>query len=166
MNIRVEQAGRHDFPALRLVELASFETLRAAGAATGEPEASSDEELQRYLDAGLLYAAFEGQGTVVGYGGGQVVEGWLHIGEVDVHPDWQRKGIGRRLMAALLDDGRSRKLRGATLTTDRFAPFNARFYASLGFHMIEGDARLGAILDAEVEKGFDPLRRVAMMLVF
>jgi GNAT superfamily N-acetyltransferase len=169
MTISIRRANWDHFPALRAIELASFETLRAAGAVTGEAAASDDDELRQYLDARLLYAAFDQDAGLVGYSGGYVVEGWLHIGEVDVHPDWQRKGIGRRLMEALLDDGRVRKLEGATLTTDRFAPFNAPFYGSLGFQAVEGDAcpgRLRAILDSEREKGLDPLRRVAMMLVF
>ncbi|MUO77591.1 GNAT family N-acetyltransferase [Agrobacterium vitis] len=167
--IHIGPAKRQHFCSLRNVELASFETLRAAGAVTGDPAASSDEELLVYLDAGLLLAAFDGAESPVGYAGGYVREGWLHIGEVDVHPQWQRRGIGRRLINALLNEGRSRHLVGSTLTTDRFAPFNAPFYASLGFHAVEGDAcpaRLKGILTAEVSKGLNPLRRVAMMLVF
>ncbi|MGV2128561.1 GNAT family N-acetyltransferase [Agrobacterium vitis] len=167
--IHIGPATAHHFCSLRKVELASFETLRAAGAVTGDPVASSDEELQVYLDAGLLLAAFDGTESPVGYAGGYISEGWLHIGEVDVHPEWQRRGIGRHLINALLTEGRARHFLGSTLTTDRFAPFNAPFYSSLGFHAVEGDAcpmRLKEILAAEVAKGLNPLRRVAMMLMF
>ncbi|MUZ75174.1 GNAT family N-acetyltransferase [Agrobacterium vitis] len=167
--IHIDPATIQHFCNLRNVELASFETLRAAGAVTGEPAASTDEELQVYLDAGLLLAAFDGTESPVGYAGGYISEGWLHIGEVDVHPEWQRQGIGRRLINALLNEGRTRHLVGSTLTTDHFAPFNAPFYSSLGFHAVEGDActaRLKEILAVEVAKGLNPLRRVAMMLVF
>lgn len=169
MNIRIGKASQDHFSALRTIELSSFETLLAAGAVTGEAAASSDEELQQYLDANFLCAAFDEAAVPVGYGGGYIAEGWLHIGEVDVHPSWQRKGIGRQIMNAMLSEARARKLKGSTLTTDRLAPFNAPFYTSIGFHAVEGDAcprRLGAILAAEKNKGLDPLRRVAMMLVF
>ncbi|MQW88236.1 GNAT family N-acetyltransferase [Sinorhizobium saheli] len=169
VSVRIGRADRGHFAALRTIELASFETLRAADAVAGEAAASSDGELQQYLDAGFLFAAFDKQAIPVGYGGGYIADNFLHIGEVDVHPDWQKRGIGRQIMNALLDEGRARKLQGATLTTDRFAPFNSPFYTSLGFHPIEGDAcpdRLSAILSAEKAKGLDPLRRVAMMLVF
>lgn len=169
MNIRIGQAGRNHFPALRAIELASFETLRAADAVTGGADASSNEELQKYLSSSLLFAAFDEKDIPVGYGGGYVVENSLHIGEVDVHPTWQRKGIGRKIMSALLEEGRARKLKGSTLTTDRFAPFNAPFYSSLGFRMFEGDEcpeRLRLILAAEQAKGLDPRRRVAMQIVF
>lgn len=169
VSIRIGKANQDHFPALRTIEIASFATLLAAGAVTGEVVASSDEELRQYLDADLLYAAFDEAAIPVGYVGGSIAESWLHIGEVDVHPNWQQKGIGRKMMNAILGEGRTRKLKGSTLTTDRFAPFNAPFYTSLGFHAVEGDAcpeRLGAILAAEKDKGLDPIRRIAMILVF
>ncbi|MEQ9879211.1 GNAT family N-acetyltransferase [Pectobacterium aroidearum] len=165
----IKQATKDDFSALRELELASFETLRSAGAVSGSPTASSDEELQYYCNAELLYAAFDSENIPVGYAGAYIEEGWLHIAEVDVHPKWQRKGIGRRLMATLLDDGRARKLKGATLTTDRFAAFNAPFYTSMGFQLVEKEQcpeRLKAILRSEKLLGLDSLRRVAMMIHF
>lgn len=169
MTISIRKAGRSEFPALQAIELASFETLRAAGAVTGEPSSSTDKELRYYVADDLLYAAFDENGIPVGYGGAYEAEGWLHIGEIDVHPNWQRQGIGRRLVEALLHDGRTRGLEGATLTTDRLAPFNAPFYASMGFRLAEGLAcppRLRSILATETENGLDPDRRVAMMLIF
>lgn len=169
VSIHIGPAAQHHFPALREIELASFETLREAGAVAGPAQASSDEELQQYLNAGFLVGAFDGAGIPVGFGGGYVADGWLHVAEVDVHPDWQRRGIGRRLMAALLDDARARSLMGATLTTDRFAAFNAAFYLSLGFEPLARDAcptRLQAILAAEEGRGLDPRRRVAMVHKF
>lgn len=167
--IHIASAKADHFPALRSIELASFEILLAAGAVTGEPMASSDDELQLYLGSGFLVAAFDDRQMPVGYAGGYISEDWLHIGEMDVHPSWQRQGIGRRLITSLLNEGRARHLQGSTLTTDRFAPFNAPFYASLGFQTLEGQScptRLQEILAAETAKGLSPLRRVAMMLMF
>lgn len=169
MTIIVAAADRRHFAALRRIEVAAFETLHAVGAVVGAAVASTDEELQAYLDGDLLLAAFDEAGVPIGLVGGSVAEEWLHIGEIDVHPDRQREGVGRRLMDALLEEGRRRGLCGATLTTDRFAPFNAPFYASLGFRATEAEActaRLAALLDAEAAKGLDPHRRVAMTLVF
>jgi len=165
----IGKAGREHFGAIRAIELAAFETLFAVGAVSGQATASTDAELQTYLDAGFLYAAFDDAARVIGYGGGYVAGPDLHIGELDVHPDWQRQGIGRRIVTAMLQEARARQLDGVTLTTDRFAPFNAPFYASLGFRGVEGEAcppRLRAILDAEHAGGLDPLRRLAMVLAF
>ena len=168
-HVHIRPALPADFPALRQIEFFAFETLRTAGAAHGPPQTSSDEELQTYHDAGFLLAAITSDGEPVGYIGGYDAGPWLHIGEMDVHPQWQRQGIGRRLMLAILDEAQKRRLLGATLTTDRLAPFNAAFYESLGFSILEAadrSQRLDALLETEAAKGLDPLRRVAMRLEF
>lgn len=165
----IRPATTADFDALRAIELAAFETLRAAGAVSGVPSASSDQHLQRYLDHGFLEVACNHSGDAIGFCGGYIAEHLLHIGEMDVHPNSQQQGVGRALLTASLDKARSRKLFGATLTTDRFAPFNAAFYATMGFRALAGDelpARLREILDEEAKIGLDPDRRIAMMLRF
>jgi GNAT superfamily N-acetyltransferase len=167
--MQIRRASPRDFEPLRAIELASFETLRAAGAVSGVPSASGDAELHRYLHDKLLYVACDHEGAAVGYSGGYVADNFLYIAEVDVLPAWQRKGLGRSLITTLIEDGRRRRLLGATLTTDRFAPFNAPFYERLGFGILEGDAvppHLRIILDRQIENGLDPLRRVAMALLF
>ncbi|MNN70222.1 Acetyltransferase (GNAT) family protein [compost metagenome] len=88
---------------------------------------------------------------------------------MDVHPAWQRHGIGRRLMQAILNIGQQRGLTGATLTTDKMAAFNARFYATLGFEIVEGLARpphLVSLIAEELATGFNPARRAAMCMTF
>lgn len=155
LDLALRQATKDDFAELKAVELAAFETLRAVGAVAGEPKASDDEVLQLYLDDGLLHVAFDGMRKIVGFCGGREIGGWLHIAEMDVHPDWQRRGIGRRLMEAVLAEGRRRSLRGATLTTDRVAPFNAPFYATLGFDVpAQGEVppHLREILETEIRR--------------
>jgi GNAT superfamily N-acetyltransferase len=157
------------FSVLGSIEFASFETLRNAGAIGGTPSATNNEGLQRYLDHGLLYLACDQGDVPVGWVGGYITENVLHTSEIDVHPDNQRRGIGRLLLTAMIDEGRARKLDGAALTTDRFAPFNAPFYERLGFEILRAEelsSRLSKILQAEVEDGLDPRRRVAMMLLF
>jgi GNAT superfamily N-acetyltransferase len=136
---------------------------------TGPASASSIEELWDFSRNGLLLAACTLDSVPVGFIAGQITGEWLHIAEMDVHPNWQRRGIGKQLMQAILCNGKQRGLTGATLTTDKMAAFNARFYATLGFEVVEGEARpshLAAIIEDEIAKGFDPARRVAMRLIF
>lgn len=136
---------------------------------TGPASASSIEELSDFSRNGLMLAAFTSDSDPVGFIAGQIADEWLHIAEMDVHPNWQRRGIGKQLMQAILRNGKQRCLKGATLTTDKMVAFNARFYATLGFEIVEGEARpphLAAISEDEIAKGFDPARRVAMKLVF
>lgn len=165
-SIRPGHAG--DFAGLQRIEIDAFETLFAAGGVHGEASCSADDELQHYIDAGLLMVAVDERDRPIGYVGAIFEDVWLHVAEIDVARAWQRRGVGRALMKAALDAGRARKLQGATLTTDRFAPFNAPFYASLGFLILADDElpdRLRAILVREYAAGFDPARRVAMKFV-
>ena len=64
--------------------------------------------------------------------------GPIYVVEIDVIQRWQRKGVGRRLMRHSRD-GADAGASGVTLTTDRYVPFNAPFYASLGFRVLESD---------------------------
>lgn len=167
--LRIARATRDHFSAIRQIEIAAFETLRLVGAVHGNVTASSDDELQQYLDADSLFVALDTQDNPIGFGGAYSIDEWLHIGEVDVIPASQRRGVGRRIVETLLNNAREKRLRGSTLTTDRLAPFNAPFYQSLGFCPIAADnpaRHLDEILRAEAEKGLDPLRRVAMVLKF
>ncbi|MDM9615549.1 GNAT family N-acetyltransferase [Kosakonia cowanii] len=164
-DITIAPARTGHLTALREIELAAFETLRAAGAVSGEPTATSLEDLEHLSREGVLLVAFTADQQPVGFAGAQIVANWLHIAEMDVHPAWQRKGIGRQLLRALLSAGERRGLAGASLTTDRYAPFNAAFYASLGFEPIKEEAlspRLKSLIEAEAASGLDASRRIAM----
>ncbi|SCC57371.1 GNAT family N-acetyltransferase [Kosakonia oryziphila] len=168
-DITIKPAQSEHLAALRTIELASFETLRGTGAVTGAPVAASLDDFNRLSEEGILFAAFTAEEIPVGFAGAYITDNWLHIAEADVHPNWQRQGIGRRLINALLAEGKARGLIGASLTTDRYAPFNAPFYASLGFEILQEEAlspRLKALLAAETSFGLAPLRRVAMQLVY
>ena len=102
MGIVVQPADRSHFSRLREIERRAFETLRAVGAVSGEAKTNSDAELQAYLHDGLLYAAFDESGEPVGYVGGFIAGDCVHVDEMDVHPDHQRRGIGREMMEAIL----------------------------------------------------------------
>ncbi|WP_123427676.1 GNAT family N-acetyltransferase [Lelliottia amnigena] len=169
MDFTIRHAHPEDFDRLRAIELAAFETLRNAGAVTDEAGACSLEELSDFWRNGLLLTACTSNSVPVGFVAANVEESWLHIAEMDVHPAWQRHGIGRRLMQAILNIGQQRGLTGATLTTDKMAAFNARFYATLGFEIVEGLARpphLVSLIAEELATGFNPARRAAMCKTF
>lgn len=118
--------------------------------------------------AGLLWVMGEGENGPLGaFLAARLEENRLHILEFDVHREHQGQGLGRRLLAFAIEEARRRGLAGLSLTTFRDAPWNAPFYASAGFAIVEGDDARGclqAYLDREATEGLDPVRRCAMVL--
>lgn len=89
----------------------------------------------------------------------------LHVYELSVMQSMQGQGTGRRLMEAAKDYARSGRLGFVTLTTFKNVPWNAPFYARMGFEVIaahELDPRFAAILSEEYQHGFAPNSRCAM----
>jgi len=156
MDIAISPAQPDHFEELRAIELAAFETLRKAGAVTGQAAAGSLAEFTHFYRHGLLLAAFTPNKVPVGFVAGTFEERWLHIA-----------GVGRLLMKTILSAGQALDLRGATLTTDIAAAFNARFYATLGFDIADTHSQpphLARRLADEIAGGFDPGRRTAMWM--
>jgi ribosomal protein S18 acetylase RimI-like enzyme len=90
----------------------------------------------------------------------------LHVWELDVHPDFQRRGIGAGLVRACLIDARNAGFRAVTLTTFRDVAWNAPFYARLGFEEVlalDAHPRLASELALEADEGLPAERRCAMI---
>jgi len=64
-------------------------------------------------------------------------DGWAHLEQLAVHRDHQGSGVGRRLLAAAMEEARWTGYDRMSLTTYRGIPWNAPFYASEGFAVPE-----------------------------
>lgn len=123
-----------------------------------------DEHLA-YVASGTLWVA--DRGVLVGFLAAERVEGELHIHELSVRPEWQGRGLGRRLVEAALATARADGLAAATLTTFRDVPWNGPYYERLGFRFVDDPVdRLAELLRAEIARGLPGERRCAMRLVF
>ncbi|RZV31242.1 MAG: N-acetyltransferase [Sphingomonadaceae bacterium] len=90
----------------------------------------------------------------------------LHIWEVSVHPDGQRKGIGAGLIRACMVDARNSGFVALTLTTFRDIEWNGPFYQRLGFEEVtalDAHPRLASELALEADNGLPAERRCAMI---
>ncbi|OHV75681.1 GNAT family N-acetyltransferase [Rhizobium sp. LCM 4573] len=164
--VTIRLARLDDLGRMAEIELDAHDVWAAACGFAGEPSVMPREALEKALGEDLLLVAADEVDRAVGFLAAMEREGRLHIGEMSVETAWQKKGIGRRLMEAVLEEGRKRGLPAATLTTDRLITFNAPFYASLGFRELassELPPDLQETLAAEVEAGLDPERRIAMV---
>jgi GNAT superfamily N-acetyltransferase len=146
--------------------------LRAAALFSPEdlaPETASEttplsvyEEAQR--EARLIVAR-DTAGRVVGFAHLIWVGGIVHLEEVDVEPEYSRRGIGGLLVEASCDWARAQPSDRITLSTFRDVPWNASFYARLGFSQIAEEdlsTALRRLRQKEEREGLDPDKRIMM----
>ncbi|MGW7510205.1 GNAT family N-acetyltransferase [Streptomyces massasporeus] len=164
--MRIRLATRAELPALQDIE-------RAAGAPCrdlGMPEIADDEPpaldiLERYRRAGRCWVAVDEGDLPAAYLLAEPVDGALHIEQVSVHPRAARRGVGRALLAHAADRAHEEGLTALTLTTFTDVPWNAPYYARLGFRPLpEADLTPGlrAIRATEAAHGLDRWPRVCM----
>lgn len=105
---------------------------------------------QGVRERGLFVATHPDDG-IVGFALVTELDGEAHLLELDVLPEHGRKGLGRTLVLATLAWAYGRHLPRMTLCTLSFVPWNAPFYASLGFRVLE-EHELGGALQQERER--------------
>ncbi|MBE9059452.1 GNAT family N-acetyltransferase [cf. Phormidesmis sp. LEGE 11477] len=87
------------------------------------------------------------------------------IVELDVLPDYGRRGIGSALIEACCEGARLRNHTQITLTTFRYVPWNIPFYRQCGFEILPPERcsrELKAIVEHEARYGFVQKHRVVM----
>ncbi len=117
------------------------------------------------LRVGYDCYVYQGPSGVIGHGVMSVAAGECHLLNVCVHPDWQHRGLGRRLVEFLLDVARQKNVRTALLEVRVSNTTAHRLYASLGFNEVgtrhqyypggEGRREDAIILARELSEG-DP----------
>lgn len=124
-----------------------------------------EAEHQHVLAVGRTFLALAEDGAPAGFAMLQPLDGEAHLVEIDVDPDYQRRGLARRLIEEACAWAVSRSLRAMTLTTYRDIPWNAPYYARLGFVAFEPDADRPSLLEVikrEKDWGFAFAPRIAM----
>lgn len=164
--MRIRPATAAELPALQDIERAAgapFRDLGMAAIADDEPPALA--ELEHYRRSGHAWVATADGDRPVAYLICGPVDGALHIEQVSVHPDFAHRRIGRALLSYAAERAREEGLTGLTLTTFAEVPWNAPYYARLGFRVLEGDELtpgLRRIRAHEAELGLDRWPRVGM----
>lgn len=93
----------------------------------------------------------------------RLVEGCAYIEQIDVLPSHARRGVGAGLLDAVADLARARGWPALTLSTFKDVPFNAPYYARLGFAEVEVLTPGMLEIRAEHEaRGLDETARVFM----
>jgi GNAT superfamily N-acetyltransferase len=164
-SIRLAQAG--DAAILPSIEASAgrlFRSLPELAWIADEPIGTAEDFLGA-IAAGTVWLAEDRSAGVVGELRGEVFGDALHIVELAVAKDFQRLGLGRRLIDVAAGWAQARGLKAITLTTFRHVAWNAPFYARYGFIELsptELDERLRATVRAEESRGLP--NRCAMRL--
>jgi GNAT superfamily N-acetyltransferase len=162
---RIVHARQHDLPLLPAIELAAARMLTGHAPASVLGETTTQFAFRDAWRHGRLWVALADH-VPVGFAHVVVHEpGVAHLEELDVHPEHGRRGLGRRLVAAVCAWAAERGYHAVTLTTFRDVPWNMPFYEGLGFVVVPSGeispALLSVVID-EYRRGLDPQRRVVM----
>lgn len=115
----------------------------------------------RIASGGLLVA--EDQGAAVAFVMFRAEEGCGYVEQIDVLPSHARRGIGAALLDAVAELAAARGWPALTLSTFKDVPFNAPYYARLGFETVADLTPGMAQIRAEHEaRGLDETARVFM----
>lgn len=165
--VRVRLATPNDVPRLPAVERSAGELFRALPGlqALADSEPISESCHDAWVAQGTEWVMTDAKGVPVGFLAAEVFDDVLHVWEMSVHRQWQHRGMGRALMDAAVAYARDAGLHALTLTTFRDVPWNAPFYARMGFAPMatdDLDVRLQATLADEIAAGLPAERRCAM----
>lgn len=165
----LRRARATDVPRLPAVEVSSGRLFDGVTLqSTADPDETLPlETLYEALQGDGLWVAVDREDRPIGFVAVTRHDDESFVAQLSVALEAQGQGLGRELMETAIDDARARGSRGVTLTTFRDVPWNAPFYASLGFRMLNRDelsAHLAATLAAEARRGLLPAERCAMRL--
>lgn len=160
-----------DVPRLPAVEVSSGRLFEGVSLrSTADPDETLPlETLYEALRDNGLWVAVDGADRPIGFVAVTRHGDESFVAQLSVALEAQGQGLGRELMETVIDDARARGSRAVTLTTFRNVPWNAPFYAKLGFRMLPADElslHLAATLTSEAARGLLPAERCAMQLTF
>jgi GNAT superfamily N-acetyltransferase len=147
----IRPAREADLPLLPAIEESAAAVFAEHGVdmAGGFYGVSNGDHWRPHLAEGLVWVV-EHKGAPIAFLAAKTYGGALYIAEVDVRREQHRQGLGRALIETAEKEARRRGLSQIGLTTNSRVPWNAPYYARLGFH-VEDPAPdwLEAILAAE-----------------
>lgn len=166
LDVVIRAARPDDLAYLRDIEReagAAFRDLDMASVAEDEPPSAN--VLRGYQEAGRAWVATNDADQPIAYLIADIVDQAAHVEQVSVHPDCARQGLGRQLLDAAGLWARHCGLKAMTLTTFSDVPWNAPYYARLGFQVVaenEWTAGQRSIREHEAAVGLDTWPRVVM----
>lgn len=127
-------------------------------AVLAKDEPTDAATLARRIHAGGLLVAQAEDGKSVAFVMLRPLDGWGYVEQIDVLPSHERRGIGAALLERVGRDWPT-----LLLSTFRDVPWNAPYYARLGFRPVEAlTPAMQAIRTEHEARGLDESRRLFM----
>ncbi len=151
-DIVIRPTALHDIPHLPAIERDAAQAFRAIAELTWLADSAviSETHHTRYQASGRSWVAMQAERPVA-FVVADILDDALFIAELSVAKKWQRQGIGRQLLNVLISAAHSQNLSDVTLTTFRDVPWNAPFYARLGFALL-AESQLSPALKRELDE--------------
>jgi GNAT superfamily N-acetyltransferase len=163
---KIRRANPAEMKLLPAIEQAACEMFLETQYADVPDGINTSEQID--LSRDKVWVAIELQtGATVGFAIAYLMEESVYLSELDVHPNHGRRGIGRRLIEAVIAWAREQSVSSITLITFADIPWNGPFYARLGFRTLNRDSvspTLQDLLKAEAAAGLPMTNRICMEL--
>jgi ribosomal protein S18 acetylase RimI-like enzyme len=162
----IRGARSTDIPLLEYIERSAAQLFRTVNLESLLDGPTVDPSLLAFMAiSNNLWVAVNRWDQPIGFAGGQNIAGNFHIVEISVAQEFQGKGVGKALMATMLDQVRADGYRSITLTTYRYLPWNGPWYSRMGFVEVRA-TDMGReyleILEHEAQDGLDVDQRCVM----
>ncbi|OHC43745.1 MAG: 4-(cytidine 5'-diphospho)-2-C-methyl-D-erythritol kinase [Rhodanobacter sp. RIFOXYA1_FULL_67_6] len=166
MSFPIERADPSQAEALCAIERKAVQLFRGHPAWPSYAAVSIPPELLHHaIDRGLVWVALDGAGEPVGFVwlDADLAGGAIGIAEIDVLPEYGRRGIGAALLEHACAWARAAGYRRVDLGTLADVPWNAPFYAKHGFATVDkNDPSFAFARRRDRENGFPDDLRVFM----
>ena len=141
-NIRIRMAVESDLPALPAIENDAAHAFAEVGYGfcAGLPGQSVEALRLAMRDGALLVAEAGEERRLVGFAQVWRTREAAHLRELNVLRACQKQGIGRALLEGVASWAREAAIPMMTLTTFRDVPWNAPWYARMGFEVVDAAA--------------------------
>jgi GNAT superfamily N-acetyltransferase len=150
-------------PAIERAAAALFRSTPYAALSDDADENPISAEID--LNHEYVWVAVDQQDLPIAFAIVHLLDESVHLHELDVHPRYARRGLGRRLIEAVADWARERGATALTLTTFGDVPWNGPYYARLGFRTLDAaklNPALQAVRQGEADAGLPMAQRICM----
>jgi GNAT superfamily N-acetyltransferase len=162
----IRAARPDDVARLQEIEVAAGELFRTIGMdRIADDDPPDREAFAALIDAGHAWVVATQDDIAIAYVTLIAFTESTHVQQLSVHPDGARRRLGADLLDHVAVWSSERGVRRLTLTTFRDVPWNAPYYARLGFRVLaprQLPPHLRAIREREAALGLDAWPRVAM----